>query len=70
MFSPDQHQALETAKTGVDGLSITILVSTFLGALPHIAAFFTAVWAIFRVYEMDTTKRIFKWCRSKLKKEQ
>ena len=53
----DNH---ETAKTIVDVLSITTVVGTLAQVLPSIAAIFTIVWTVIRIYE---TKTVQSWLR-------
>jgi hypothetical protein len=53
----DNH---ETAKTVGDVLSITIVVGTLAQVLPSIAAIFTIVWTVIRIYE---TKTVQSWLR-------
>jgi len=48
----------ETAKTVVDGLSIVTVLGTLMDFLPTVAAFFTIVWTMIRIYE---TKTVQKW---------
>jgi chromate transport protein ChrA len=53
----DNH---ETAKTIGDVLSITTVVGTLAQVLPSIAALFTIVWTVIRIYE---TKTVQSWLR-------
>lgn len=53
----DNH---ETAKTVGDVLSITTVVGTLAQVLPSIAAIFTIVWTVIRIYE---TKTVQSWLR-------
>jgi chromate transport protein ChrA len=53
----DNH---ETAKTIGDVLSITTVVGTLAQVLPSIAAIFTIVWTVIRIYE---TKTVQSWLR-------
>lgn len=53
----DNH---ETAKTIGDVLSITTVVGTLAQVLPSIAALFTIVWTMIRIYE---TKTVQSWLR-------
>jgi len=48
----------ETAKTVVDGLSIVTVLGTLMEFLPTVAAIFTIVWTMIRIYE---TKTVQKW---------
>lgn len=50
----------ETAKTIGDVLSITTVVGTLAQVLPSIAAIFTIVWTVIRIYE---TKTVQSWLR-------
>jgi hypothetical protein len=47
----------ETAKSAVDALSIVTVVGTLADMLPSIAAAFTIVWTIIRIWETDTVQR-------------
>jgi chromate transport protein ChrA len=53
----DNH---ETAKTIGDVLSITTVIGTLAQVLPSIAAIFTIVWTVIRIYE---TKTVQSWLR-------
>jgi len=53
----DNH---ETAKTIGDVLSITTVIGTLAQVLPSIAALFTIVWTMIRIYE---TKTVQSWLR-------
>lgn len=55
----------EQLKAGGDVVSISSLVGVFIDALPHVAALFTAIWAILRVYE---TKTVQGWLKRLSKK--
>ena len=48
----------ETAKTAVDALSIVTVVGTLAEILPAIAALFTIVWTILRIYETATVQKL------------
>jgi hypothetical protein len=37
----------------VDGLSVSALGAALMGWLPHLAVAATAVWAVFRVYDIS-----------------
>jgi hypothetical protein len=50
----------ESTKTLVDALSFGTVVGTVAGVLPDIAAIFTIVWTVIRIYETDTFHKIFK----------
>ncbi len=44
------------AKPFVDATSIGVLLAAIDGAMPSIAALFTAIWAVLRVYETATVQ--------------
>ena len=48
----------ETAKTVGDALSIVTVVGTLAEILPSIAALFTIVWTILRIYETNTVQKL------------
>jgi hypothetical protein len=48
----------ETAKTVGDALSIVTVVGTLAEILPAIAALFTIVWTILRIYETNTVQKL------------
>lgn len=48
----------EAAKHVVDALSIGTVVATLAGILPSIAAIFTIIWTVIRIYETDTVQRL------------
>lgn len=50
--------ANEQAKHVVDALSIGTVAGTLAGILPHMAALFTIVWTMIRIYETKTVQRI------------
>jgi hypothetical protein len=50
--------ATETVKTAVDALSIVTVVGTLAEILPAIAALFTIVWTILRIYETATVQKL------------
>ena len=50
--------ANEQAKHVVDALSIGTVAGTLAGILPHMAALFTIVWTVIRIYETKTVQRI------------
>lgn len=53
----------ETAKTVGDVLSITTVVGTLAQVLPSIAAIFTIVWTVIRIYETKTVQGWIKRLR-------
>jgi hypothetical protein len=48
----------ETAKTVADALSIVTVVGTLVEVLPAIAALFTIVWTVIRIYETKTVQNL------------
>lgn len=44
-------------KAMADTLSITTLLGTLAGMLPHVAAGLTIIWTIIRIYETATVQR-------------
>ena len=52
----------EGIKQTIDILSITTALGTIMGILPEIAAVFSIVWSLIRIYETATVQRIIaKW---------
>ena len=51
----DSH---ETAKHVVDALSIITVVGTLVEMLPSIAAIFTIVWTLIRIWETKTVQNL------------
>jgi hypothetical protein len=49
----------ETAKHVVDALSIITVVGTLVEMLPSIAALFTIVWTLIRIWETETVQNLF-----------
>jgi hypothetical protein len=52
----------ETVKHVVDALSIVTVVGTLVNILPSIAAAFTIIWTVIRIWETDTVQG---WCNQK-----
>lgn len=50
----DNH---ELGKAVVDGLSIATVIATLVEMLPSIAAIFSIVWSVIRIWETDTVQR-------------
>jgi hypothetical protein len=62
------HDASETVKQAVDAVSVVTVVGTLMDVLPAIAAAFTIVWTIIRIWE---TKTVQNWVhRGKDEKSQ
>ena len=51
----DSH---ETTKHVVDALSIMTVVGTLVEMLPSIAAIFTIVWTVIRIWETETVQNL------------
>jgi hypothetical protein len=60
----DSH---ETTKHVVDALSIMTVVGTLMEMLPSIAAVFTIVWTVIRIWETETVQNLLG--RTKLTKD-
>ena len=56
----------EDAKQFVDALSIATVVGTLVDMLPSVAAVFTIVWTVIRIWETDTVQR---WVKKDAKQE-
>lgn len=50
----------DSAKTVGDILSLTTVVGTLMQVLPSIAAIFTIIWTVIRIYETKTVQAILK----------
>lgn len=48
----------ETVKHVVDGLSVVTVIGTLVEILPSIAAAFTIIWTIIRIWETDTVQNL------------
>ena len=46
----------DTVKHVVDALSVVTVLGTLIDMLPSIAALFTIVWTVIRIYETDTVQ--------------
>ena len=55
----DMSESHETAKHVVDALSIMTVVGTLVEMLPSIAALFTIVWTVIRIWETETVQNLF-----------
>ena len=51
----DSH---ETTKHVVDALSVMTVVGTLVEMLPSIAAIFTIVWTVIRIWETETVQNL------------
>jgi len=50
--------ATESTKTLVDGLSVVTVIGTLGDLLPPMAALFTIVWTVIRIYETKTVQKM------------
>lgn len=50
--------ATESTKTLVDGLSVVTVIGTLGDVLPPLAALFTVVWTLIRIYETKTVQKM------------
>jgi hypothetical protein len=57
--------ASEHTKHVVDGLSVFTVLGTLVDVLPSLAALFTLVWTLIRIYE---TKTVQDWLAKRRKK--
>jgi hypothetical protein len=58
-----QHH--ETVKQVGDALSLGVVVGTIAAWLPAIAAFFSIIWTLIRIYETKTFQKIISWWRNR-----
>jgi chromate transport protein ChrA len=49
---------METMKPAGDILSIGVVLATLASWLPSIAALFTIIWTVIRIYETRTVQRL------------
>jgi hypothetical protein len=47
----------ETFKYAIDAASIFTVVGTIVSVLPAVAALFTIIWTVIRIYETKTVQR-------------
>lgn len=55
----------DTVKNAVDAASLVTVVGTLMNVLPAIAALFTIVWTVIRIYETKTVQGWIKLGRGK-----
>ena len=58
------HEMHEHTKHLIDWASIVTVLGTLMQVLPSLAALFSLVWSLIRIYETET---IQKWIHSKRK---
>jgi len=56
----------EQMKAAGDVVSISTVVATIAGLLPHVAALLTVVWSVIRIYE---TKTVQDWLARRRKRK-
>ena len=55
----------ETTKHAVDAASLFTVLGTLVDFLPAVAAAFTIVWTLIRIWETDTVRNLLKkWKKS------
>lgn len=54
------HHNPETIKHVTDGLSIVTVIGTLADVLPALAALFSIVWSIIRIFETETVQNWVK----------
>lgn len=57
----------ESVKQAVDAASMVTVVGTLMNVLPAIAAVFSIVWSVIRIYE---TKTVQKWVQNAKRKQE
>ena len=50
----------ETTKHAVDAASMVTVLGTLVDFLPAVAAAFTIVWTLIRIWETETVKKLFR----------
>ena len=53
----DHH---DTVKHVLDAISVVTVVGTLVDMLPAIAAVFTIIWTVIRIYETDTVQKLLR----------
>jgi hypothetical protein len=53
------HHTSEAVKHIVDGVSVLTVIGTLANILPAIAALFTIIWTVLRIYETKTVQGWF-----------
>lgn len=55
-----RQETVDTMKHVADGISIVTVLGTILDALPAVAALFSIIWSIIRIYETETVQKLLK----------
>ncbi len=50
----------DTAKTAGDALSFVVVGATILKWLPAVAAVFSIIWTVIRIYETETVQKLIR----------
>lgn len=53
-------------KQTIDLISFSTAMGALMGLLPEIAAIFSIVWSLVRIYESATFQNILSWVRNKV----
>ena len=53
----------ETTRHVVDAISVATVVGTLVDKLPAVAALFTIVWTVIRIWETETVRKIVRKLR-------
>lgn len=53
-----QHHLDEATKHVIDGASVVTVLGTMAQVLPPLAALFTIVWTLIRIYETKTVQKL------------
>lgn len=59
------HQ--ESIKNAVDAASVVTVVGTLMDVLPAIAALFTIIWTLIRIWETETVQKLWSKLSAKRK---
>ena len=51
---------VDATKSVIDGISVMTVVGTLNAWLPPIAAAFTIIWTVIRIYETKTVQKLIK----------
>lgn len=51
-----QNDVIESVKHGADVLSVGVVLATLAEWLPSIAALFTLIWTLIRIWETETVR--------------
>jgi chromate transport protein ChrA len=58
------HDIIESMKPAGDILSIGVVLATLASWLPSIAAIFTIIWTLIRIYETKSVQRLLTRAKS------